>query len=245
MNRTRSAILTYHSLDASGSVISIHPSVFRKHLEALRSARIPVVPLTEVLARPGALALTFDDGFRNFHEAALPLLQEFGYPATVFVVTGYCGRANDWPSQPSDVPYLDLMSWSELRECLRYGVTIGAHTVTHPRLTFLDSSEAAAEIARSRKTIEQRLGIAVREFSYPYGECNPALEEIAGRHFEIACGTTPGWVTPHTPRRHLPRIDAYYVRNPFWIERLATSTGSAYIAARRGLRDLRRMIVTG
>src|SRR5690348_2083040 len=104
----RSAVLTYHSLDNSRSVISLPPAVFRDQMEALAGSGTPVVPLSEIHNRPGAVSITFDDGFANIADHALPILQRFSFPATVFVVGGHCGGYNDWPSQPPGIPRLPL-----------------------------------------------------------------------------------------------------------------------------------------
>ena len=87
----RSAILTYHSLDESGSVISMPPALFRAQMECLAESPSKVVPLAEICDRPGAVAITFDDGFANFAEYAAPVLERLSLPATVFVVSGFCG----------------------------------------------------------------------------------------------------------------------------------------------------------
>src|SRR5580700_4908300 len=108
----RSAILTYHSLDDSGSVISTPPVVFRRQMEFLAQSGIPVVPLDQAVARPGSVALSFDDGFGNLADHALPVLEQYHLPATIFVVSRYCGKMNNWPSQPAGgVPQLPLLSW--------------------------------------------------------------------------------------------------------------------------------------
>src|SRR6202043_11676 len=99
MTSGESAILTYHSLDDSGSVISVPPALFRRQMDFLAASGIPVVPLNEVMKRPGSVAITFDDGFRNFADHAVPVLERHRLPATVFVVSRYCGLTNDWPSQ--------------------------------------------------------------------------------------------------------------------------------------------------
>src|SRR5271157_5964061 len=132
MRDSRSAILTYHSLDDSGSVISIQPALFRRHMEFLAESGVPVVPLDQVLGRPGSVAITFDDGFRNFADWALPVLDRHQLPATIFIVSQYCGQMNDWPSQSgAGVPRLPLLSWGELA-ALPALVSVGAHTATHP-----------------------------------------------------------------------------------------------------------------
>src|ERR1700722_15438811 len=98
----RSTILTYHSLDDSGSVISTHPEIFRRQMDFLAASGVPVVPLAETLERAGSGAKTFDDGFRNLLDHAVPVLEQYHFPATIFVVGNYCGGHNDWPSQPKD-----------------------------------------------------------------------------------------------------------------------------------------------
>ena len=91
MRSQASAILAYHSIDESGSVISVAPSIFRGQMQSIVDSGIPVVPLPRILDSPGSIAITFDDGYRNFMEHALPALSEFSLPATVFIVTGLCG----------------------------------------------------------------------------------------------------------------------------------------------------------
>jgi len=104
MTAGRSAILTYHSLDDSGSVLSMPPSVFRRQMEFLASSSIPVVPLDEAVRRPNCIALTFDDGFRNLLDHAIPVLDRLRLPATIFVVSGYCGGLNDCRASLPAVP---------------------------------------------------------------------------------------------------------------------------------------------
>ena len=89
------AVLTYHSIDDSGSSISVRPDAFERHVRWLASGRVQVMALDD-LARSHsdapAVALTFDDGFENFATHAAPLLRVHGFPATVFVVTDRVGE---------------------------------------------------------------------------------------------------------------------------------------------------------
>ncbi len=242
MTGGRSSILTYHSLDDSGSVISTPPSVFRSQMEFLAASGIPVLPLDQVLKCPGAVAITFDDGFSNLAEHALPLLKAYNFPATIFVVSRYCGALNRWPSQPADgIPALPLLNWDELGS-LPAGITIAAHTATHPDLSRLSSADCETEMRSCKDEIEQRLAKAVRWFAYPYGASSPEVRRIAARHFDLAAGTSLGLLPAHPNPLDLPRIDTYYLRGAFPLERMFTKAGSAYIAARRMLRDVRRLI---
>lgn len=239
MNR-RSAILTYHSLDDRGSVISVAPELFRRQMEWLAGAGIPVVPLAAIRNTPGAVALTFDDGFVNFFEHALPLLARHRFPATVFVVSGRCGHRNRWDQKMKGIPDLELMGWSELASAAAAGVTVGAHTVTHPFLTALQDADLERELALCRATIEDRMGRPVESFAYPYGDADARVRAAVGRHFRLACGTRLAFVRADSDLLELPRIDVFYVRRRRWFEALQQPGGAAYIAARRWIRELPR-----
>jgi len=242
MSGGRSAILTYHSLDSSGSVISITPDTFRRQMQMLAEKSIPVVPLAKIREAAGAVALTFDDGCRNFIEHALPVLQERHFPATVFVISGYCGKRNEWPGQWPGAPRLDLMSWSELRDIARAGIEIGAHTANHPDLTKLGESEADHEMEDSRAAIERELGTAVEAFAYPYGAVNETVRRLARRGFAYSCGTRLGFVQPGSDAAELPRLDAYYLRRLAWFDRLMRPSGRVYFGVRSGLRRVRQAL---
>ena len=239
MTGNRSAILTYHSLDNFGSVISISPALFRRHMELLAQSGIPVVPLDEALGRSGAVALTFDDGYANFAEHAVPVLEHFDFPATVFVVADYAGRTSDWPSLPyAKAPPLPLLGWGELA-ALPPAISVGAHSRTHPDLTRLPAGRCEEELRGSRERLQQRLGRPVRWFAYPYGTSSPAVRTMAQRHFELAVGSSLRFLHPGADRMDLPRIETYYLRGAFPLEKLFTAGGRVYIAFRRLLRDLR------
>jgi len=244
MIRGRSCILTYHSLDISGSVISIRPEVFRRQMAFLAESSTPVVPLSVVRDTPGAVALTFDDGFRNFFEHAVPVLHEWRFPATVFVVSRYCGRQNDWPTQPrnSGIPLMDLMDWNEVAEISRAGVEIGCHTATHPRMAELSAVEIEEELSGSRAAIEDRIGRPVRTFAYPYGELTPAVRTAVQRHFPSACGIRLAYLSATSDILDLPRIDVYYLQKRFWFEGLRSLRGIAYLEARGALRQVRQRL---
>lgn len=109
------AILTYHSIDESGSPISVSPSAFRAHVRWLASGAVRVLPLDELVKaddRMDAVAITFDDGFENFATECADLLVEHALPTTVFVVPEHVGRTNEWGGVASPgIPTLPLMSW--------------------------------------------------------------------------------------------------------------------------------------
>src|SRR5687767_3782391 len=107
------AILTYHSIDSSGSPISVDASTFRRQVEWLAAGWVRVVALEDLLDQPSdvdAVSLTFDDAFENFGTIASPLLEEHGLPSTVFVVTDRAGQTNQWDAAPQrGIPTLPLL----------------------------------------------------------------------------------------------------------------------------------------
>jgi peptidoglycan/xylan/chitin deacetylase (PgdA/CDA1 family) len=238
---SRSAILTYHSIDDSGSVISMPPATLRRHMDFLAAAGIPVVPLDQALNQPGSVAITFDDGFANLIDHAIPVLAQHNFPATIFLVTDYCGGKNDWPGQSYDkASVLPLMSWDQAA-ALPPAITIGAHTVNHPDLARLTADECERELRGSRDQIEQRIGRPAPWLAYPYGSSSAQVQQIASRHFDLAVGTTLGFLRARPNPMDLPRIDTFYLRDAFPIERLFTPSGSAYIGLRHLLRRLRQL----
>ena len=234
-----SAILTYHSLDESDSVISIRPALFREQMERLAGSGVQVVPLAEVLDRPGSVAITFDDGLANLADHAIPLLERLALPATIFVVSGYCGRRNTWSTQPAGIPEMPLMDWATLRG-LPPLFSLGAHTVNHPNLNRLGDREIEREIRDSRIEIEQETGKKVESFAYPYGAMDERASALVRREFPIGCGTRLDFVGPDTDRAELPRLDTYYLKSPRWFRKPFGPAHYWYIGLRRSIRDIRQ-----
>ena len=234
------AILTYHSLDASGSVISVAPAQFRAQMQFLAARNIPVVPLSDIQKTPGGVALTFDDGFENFFTDAFPVLREFGFPATVFVVSDHCGQRNSWSAQSyNGIPSLPLMGWQRLAEIGRHGIALGVHTATHPSLIAIPESQARDEMRRCQAMIQERTGVAADSLAYPYGDSNARVRAIAAEFFISAYGTRLAFLSGRLDPMDFPRIDAYYLRNHLWFESLPGTRGRIYVAARRSLRQVR------
>ena len=157
----------------------------------------------------------------------------------MFVVSDYCGRDNGWPGQPSFVPRLPLMTWEELARMVTQGIAIGAHSVTHPFLTRLPVEQIRTELSGCRQAIETRLGVTADTLVYPYGDSDARVRQVASEVFQLACGTRLDYATPADDPFDLPRIDAYYVRDPRWFGRLFSPSGRTYIALRRWVRGLR------
>lgn len=246
-------ILTYHSLDDSDSVISVAPDRFRRQMTALRDWGFRGIRLVDLIdARQGRarlggrpLVLTFDDGFRNVREHAVPILLELGFRATIFAVAGHCGQSNDWPSQPPGIPRLPLLSRGELRELADAGFEIGAHGIGHAPLTRVGPQVARAEVEDSKTILEQMLGREVATFAYPYGLVNEPVEALVAARYRGACGVEMGWSRPDDPPHRLSRIDAYYLRTMPVFHAFPTPIGRAYLGLRAIGRGCRARLLAG
>lgn len=241
------AILTYHSIDTSGSPISIPPDTFTRHVAWLAGGAVRVEPLA-ALSAGGEMtadgrhrvAITFDDAFENFGTIAWPRLRDAGLPATLFVVTGHVGRTNVWGGRPSPgIPVLPLMTWEALATAGGEGATLGAHTRTHPHLPDLDAARLDEELAGSRDDLARHLGCRATTFAYPYGDVSPAVAAAAARHFEASCTTDYRAVAPGDAPEQLPRLDMWYFQHPEAVADWGTPAFVRRIAMRRALRRVR------
>ncbi len=242
----RLPILLYHDLGTGGSVLEVRPEIFSAQMHRLHEMGARVISLREGLAclagrRPlpdRAVAITFDDGFGSVFDVAFPALARFGFPATVFLVPGYCGRTNDWPGQPPGIPRRALVTWPQVREMDRRGIEFGAHTISHPRLDLLPPDRVEEEVVGSRAAIEDALGHGIHLFSYPYGRYNDTVKRTVGRSYEGAVSTRLGMAGYGSDVLALDRVDVCYLARPILFNALMSPGLRLYLAVRRPLRAL-------
>ncbi|HAV63588.1 MAG TPA: polysaccharide deacetylase [Verrucomicrobiales bacterium] len=159
--------------------------------------------------------ITFDDGCVNVLDHALPLLRESGAAAIQFLVAGLLGRRTEWQAGTGEI-LEPIMDASQVREWLAAGQSIGAHTMTHPRLTTIAVDRAKEEIFASRKSLEDTFGIPIRHFCYPYGDLNERVVELVREAgYETAATTDLGVNTAATDPHRLKRITARYPSRKF------------------------------
>ncbi len=240
------AILTYHSIDRSGSPVSVQPEAFQRQVAWLAASEVEVVPLGELLTRPqesDACAITFDDAFFNFQEIAWPELRSHELPVTLFVVSGHTGGTNAWGGVADGaVPTLPLMDWDALGLVAEQGVALGAHTHTHPRLPSLADRDVEDELSRCKSVIEEQTGARPTALAYPYGDVDDRVATVASRHFSIGVTTRLAPLASGDSPLELPRLDAYYFREGGRLQAWGTPSFERYLAFRRGLRGVRRVL---
>jgi peptidoglycan/xylan/chitin deacetylase (PgdA/CDA1 family) len=243
------AILTYHSVDASGSAISIAEAEFRAHVQWLASGAVPVVSL-EQLTGPGApddaLAITFDDAFQNFADVAWPMLRAHGLPVTLFVVSGQAGGSNAWGGREAPgIPTLPLMDWDALGRAAEEGVTLGSHSRTHNDLRRQDAAGLAGELSGSAETIAERTDRRPTTFAYPYGAVDARVAAAAGASYRVACTTALRPVEARDTPLQLPRLDTYYLRDAARLATWGTPGFRRYLTLRAGFRRARAALTGG
>jgi peptidoglycan/xylan/chitin deacetylase (PgdA/CDA1 family) len=176
------SVLVYHTISAPAvplpGDIDISPERFERQLRWLdRWGR--VARLSETLSAPESnrlTAITFDDGYRDNLTVALPLLEKYQLPITLFVIAGFLGREG-------------FLSRDELREMSRHPlVTIGAHGLWHRHLTRLKLDETRRELVESRRLLSAITGSHVDLMAWPFGECDERLEQLSKE-----CGYRASW----------------------------------------------------
>jgi len=240
------AILTYHSLDDSGSAISVPVARFRRQMAWLASQGVQVVSLDELHALPEparAVALTFDDGIANVLTEAAPILETMGWPATVFAVTQRVGLENDWcGSSLHRVPVLPLLGWKELGSLTTRGWTIGSHSRYHAKLPDCSDTQLDEELQGAADDVESALGMRPRWFAYPYGALDDRVAIRAAATYAGACTTDLRPLGTQEDPVRLPRIDAWYLKGPLRRAGWGTPAFRTILHCRRGIRTLREVL---
>jgi peptidoglycan/xylan/chitin deacetylase (PgdA/CDA1 family) len=174
-------VLMYHKVnDVPENPLTIPVSLFDEQMAELRELGYQVVDLEAVLAHyaqraplpPGAVLITFDDGYRDNLANAAAVLERHGYPAVLFVPIGYVDEARPLPHEErlaANGLVNGTLEWDELADLERRGIRVESHGISHRPLADLEVDEAAREIIISKLRLEERLGRPVRAFSYVKG----------------------------------------------------------------------------
>ncbi|HEU4481052.1 MAG TPA: polysaccharide deacetylase family protein, partial [Actinomycetota bacterium] len=170
---TNGVVLAYHAVGSCAPEDDPHhlfvtPTTFERHM-AFLAKRKRVVTLEDALGGgpPGRVAITFDDAYRNVAEVASPILERYGFPATVFAPTGFLDGTNTWDDpSPCD---LSIASADELAALARRNVTIESHGHGHIDMASSPTADVVADLATSRGLIQDITGRAPRYLAYPFG----------------------------------------------------------------------------
>jgi peptidoglycan/xylan/chitin deacetylase (PgdA/CDA1 family) len=244
------AIISYHQIDprpARGTLwreLVTPPERFRQEMQALARRGWRGVSMRELQPylrgerRGKVVGLTFDDGFLN-NMQALPILQAFGFTATLFAIPGLVGGVNEW-DRPAGIEIKPLMGREHLQAWLAAGMEIGSHTFNHVDLTECDAQQAHHEIDGSRQALEDLLGCEVESFCFPYGRLRDEhVDMVRAARYTSACTCEMRRVQSGTDLLRLPRLTSWSTSPlPLFLARVLTPLEDLR-------RDLRRWLQPG
>ena len=226
-------ILTYHQIQSAPArgepmrSLYVSPAAFARQMQILKVLGFKGLSMTDLMpylrGERSALAervvgITFDDGYLNNLENAAPVLKEYGFTSTCYVVSGLIGKTNSWDADLG-VASAPLMNHEQLRAWLGAGQEIGSHTQSHSNLLHIDTHRAAQEIAQSKLQLEQDLGVSVQQFCYPYGDYNSGHVKLVEQAGYLGATTTKrGRVAQgfQASLLELPRVPI--VRSTSWLQ---------------------------
>jgi peptidoglycan/xylan/chitin deacetylase (PgdA/CDA1 family) len=202
-------VLMYHKIPgaplATKHRIYVTAANFEKHLAYFKQRKLTPItfadylqfasgerPLADFPARP--IILTFDDGYTDNYTNLLPLMQQYGYRGVLYLLGDFDIRYNKWDADADlTEPRSEIMDLAQKQAFVAAGWEIGAHTMSHAKLTTLPLPEAAAEIRASKTALEAALQTEIVSFAYPYGDLNEAVKNaVRGAGFALGVATDTG-----------------------------------------------------
>jgi peptidoglycan/xylan/chitin deacetylase (PgdA/CDA1 family) len=186
-------IFMYHGVaevDEDPNQLCVSPARFAEQMAWLARRGLRGVGIAELVdamragRQRGLVGLTFDDGYTNVLETALPVLRQHGFGATAYIISDRLGGTNDW----DEGPVWQLMTGDQVRELAAAGIEIGSHAATHMRLAGAGPAQLTAEISESRTSLGALLGTEIRGFAFPYGSMDAASRQaVREAGYEYAC----------------------------------------------------------
>lgn len=193
------------------------PSTLHKHMQYLREKKYNIINLDTIIEHLNkkielpekTIAVTLDDGFSDNYENAFPIFQELNIPATIFLASGMMEKTNTW-MHTNGFSKRSMLNWPQIAEMQKQGISFGAHTVNHVKLPELTSAEMLTELVDSKHQIEEKLGISVQHFAYPYGLLDDTVRTMTEKAgYTTACSTRSGFNNLATDPLILRRLEIY------------------------------------
>lgn len=205
-------VLQYHHVDTeSPRITSTSPAEFERHMAFLAEQEFEIWPLPKLIEQVRAgeptpskvAAITFDDAYDSIYETAYPILNEYGWPFTIFIAT-----------EPVEAGKPGFLSWEVIDEMAANGATIANHTHTHAHLLRKREDESKGawldrvedELTTAQALIEENIPNAPRLFAYPYGEYDPDVLDVVERLDFVGFGQQSGAIGPNLRFSILPRF---------------------------------------
>lgn len=179
-------ILVYHKVDPrfEWGLTRVTPPQFKRQLAYLSEQGFRTISFRQLFSGDSLdenqkyIIISFDDAYQSVFENAFPILRQFQFTATVFVISDFVGKQNRWDVNLGGCKFSHL-GWHELRQLANAGWEMGSHTLTHPDLLHCSESKLVRELEISRQTIERNTSTEVIALSYPFGRYNQRVQFAA------------------------------------------------------------------
>jgi peptidoglycan/xylan/chitin deacetylase (PgdA/CDA1 family) len=228
MSKTNIPILMYHQIDTLRNKhdhmrgLAVAPRTFFSHMLTLKLLGYQGLSMKELIPyisgekKGRVVGITFDDGYLNNLDNALPTLKRFGFSATCYLVTRQLGKTNMWDAA-TGVLSAPLMDVQHIEQWIKAGQDVGAHTCNHVDLSTSTHQKAIDEIEGSRQDLLAWFGGEyAQHFCYPYGRYDSrALQAVKMAGFASATTTQRGRSTANDDIYRLPRVLVSRTTLPF------------------------------
>jgi peptidoglycan/xylan/chitin deacetylase (PgdA/CDA1 family) len=246
-------VLMYHSIATAATRkfrrFAVDPAEFAAQMDYLDAEGYRAVTAADLAGSrsgrplpPRPVVLTFDDAYTDFYTAALPVLRAHDFRAALYVPTAYVGASTRFNGSLGEEKRA-VLSWQALRDIAAEGVEVAAHSHTHPQLDRVPTEVATDEAGRSRRLLEDKLGLAVDGFAYPFGYWNRAARAAVGAAgFRYAFAVAELMTVPDDDMLTLPRLT---VNAGIGVAGLARLLGARPTPSGRRLADAKRVVWRG
>lgn len=211
-------ILAYHNIsnDFQWGINNVSPRLFEKQVKYLADNDYSTISLNQYIENDfnvkKPVIITFDDAYQSIVEYAFPIMERYGFKATVFVVSDYIGKKNSWDVNLGGV-YTWHLNLDNIKKLVTSGWEIGSHTVTHPDLQDLHSKALSFELAYSKFKLESLLGIDIHFISYPFNRYSSTVLDMAAQtNYKGGCCLAQKTYIPEKYFRYMiPRSGVYAI----------------------------------
>jgi len=212
----RIPIIVYHKIDPrfEWGITRSTPRQFERQMAWLHESGYQSISFQRLFANSfdpeqKYFIITFDDAYQSVIRHAFPVLQKYGFAATIFPITDFIGKKNKWDLNLGWRTFTHL-DWGHLRQLAAAGWEIGSHTATHPDLTRSNSQKISAELAGSRRVLEDQIGKPVEMLAYPFGRYNSEVIHLAAAAgYRGGCTLQFGFASSLEQPYLFPRVGIY------------------------------------
>lgn len=204
-------VLLYHSISNDNSPMSLNINFFENQMRYLKNNGFETVDFNEIdpnLKSKKQIIITFDDGYKDILNNALPILKKYNFKATSFFVTNLIGQNNSWDVKKKSYKKKEIMNPSDILQWISSGMHIGSHSHNHVDLTKISEEKLLYELEFSKKFLEDKFDNKNNIFCYPYGKVNENVHYHTKKFYSKAVTTNRSRYSLKRHNTHLiPRID--------------------------------------